>query len=158
MKKDAIVEEVGKVRKDILEYLKDFFKKNARHYKIEMAFLYGSWAGGFQKKDSDVDIAAVFLKELNNDDEIFEYLTNISLLLSRKLHCEVNLLHINSDFRYPMLYYNAIVLGIPVFIKDFSEYIDLKNEAIFQMEDFNIFCRGWQMSIAKQNMEALIHD
>ncbi len=121
-----------------------------------MAFLYGSWAGGFQKKDSDIDIAAVFFKGLN-DDEIFEYLTNISLLLSRKLHLEVNLIHIYSDFRYPMLYYNAIVLGIPVFFKDFSEYIDLKNEAVFQMEDFNLFCRGWQMSIAKRNMEALIY-
>lgn len=157
MKKDAIVEEVAKVREDIIEYLRDFFKKNARHYKIEMVFLYGSWAGGFQKKDSDIDIAAVFFKGLN-DDEIFEYLTIISLLLSRKLHCEVNLLHIHSDFRYPMLYYNAIVLGIHVFFKDFSEYIDLKNEAIFQMEDFNLFCRGWQMSIAKRNMEALLYD
>lgn len=145
-----------RLNKNIIESLKDLFKKNARHYKIEMAFLYGSWAGGFQKKDSDIDIAAMFFKDLN-DDEIFEYLTNISLLLSRKLHLEMNLIHIHSDFRYPMLYYNAIVLGMPVFFKDFSEYVDLKNEAVFQMEDFNLFCRGWQMSIAKRNMETLIH-
>ena len=143
-----------KPRKDIIEYLSGFFKKYAQQYKIEMAFLYGSRAGGLPKRDSDIDIAAVFLDNFT-DDEIFNCLTDISLLLSRKLHCEVNLLYIHSDFRYPMLYYNAIVLGIPVFFKDFSEYVDLKNEAIFQMEDFNMFCRGWQMSIAKQNMEVL---
>ena len=141
---------------DIVQYLKDFFNKNALKYTIEMAFLYGSRAGGLPKSDSDIDIAAVFSDNLT-DDEIFNCLTDISFLLSRKLSREVDVLSIHSDFRHPMLYFNAIVYGIPVFVKNFSEYAELKNEALFQMEDFNLFCRDWQLSIAKRNMEVLRH-
>ncbi|HEC66531.1 MAG TPA: nucleotidyltransferase domain-containing protein [bacterium] len=141
-------------RKEIIDYLEDYFKKNAGRYKIEIAFLYGSWAGGFPRLDSDIDIAIVFSKDLSEDD-IFEYMTNVSLLLSGKFRLEVNIIPIYSDFREPMLYYNAIVLGITVFFRDFSEYVNLKQEAIFQMEDFSIFGRDWQINVARNNLEVL---
>jgi len=146
----------GKASPDIIQYLKDFLKKNTLKYKIEMAFLYGSRTGGLPKSDSDIDLAVVFSDNLT-DDKIFIYLTDISFLLSRIFTREVDVISIYSDFRHPMLYFNAIVYGIPVFVKDFSEYAELKNEALFQMEDFNLFCRDWQLRIAKRNMEALHH-
>lgn len=56
-----------------------------------------------------------------------------------------------------MLYYNAIVLGIPVFIRDQNRYAALLNEAIFQMEDFSMFGTRWQLEIAEKNLEGLRH-
>ena len=120
-----------------------------------MAFLYGSWARGSPRQDSDIDVAILFSKEISSEEEIFKHITDISLLLSSGLCSEVNVIPISLDFGKPMLYYNAIVSGIPMFLGDFDRYVDLKNEAIFQMEDFNIFGRDWQLAVAKSNLEAL---
>ena len=38
-----------------------------------------------------------------------------------------------------MLHYNAIVYGIPVYIRVFTGFVDMKLNAIRQMEDFSIF-------------------
>ncbi|MBZ0159727.1 MAG: hypothetical protein K8G79_06295 [bacterium] len=56
-----------------------------------------------------------------------------------------------------MLYYNAIASGVPLFFRDFSRYVDLKNEAVYQMEDFNIFGRDWQLAVARRNLETLTY-
>ena len=48
---------------EILALLKAFFEESASVYNIEIAFLYGSWARGFPKSSSDVDIAIVFSEE-----------------------------------------------------------------------------------------------
>ena len=122
-----------------------------------MAFLYGSWARGSPRQDSDIDVAILFSKEISTEEGIFEYITDISLLLSSDLRSEVNIIPISLDFGKPMLYYNAIVSGIPLFFREFSGYVDLRNEAIFQMEDFNIFGRYWQLTVARSNLERLTH-
>ena len=142
---------------EILTLLKTFFEESASAYKIEMAFLYGSWARGFPKSFSDVDVAIVFLEEPGTEDEAFTIITDISLVLGKKLKLDVNVIPIYSDFRKPMLYYNAIVLGIPVFIRNQDRYIFLKNQAIFQMEDFTLFGTKWQLEIAKKNLEDIKH-
>jgi predicted nucleotidyltransferase len=120
-----------------------------------MAFLYGSWAKGIPRPDSDIDLAVFFSPEPSTDDESYERLTDISLFLSTELKKEVNIIQIHEDFRKPMLYYNAIVLGSPVFIKNFNRYVRLKNEALYQMEDFSIFGINWQFMAAAKNLEAL---
>lgn len=48
---------------EILTLLKTFFEESASAYKIEMAFLNGSWARGLPKSSSDVDVAIVFSEE-----------------------------------------------------------------------------------------------
>ncbi len=142
---------------EILTLLKTFFEESASVYKIEMAFLYGSWARGFPKSFSDVDVAIVFSEEPGTEDEAFTIITDISLVLGKNLKLDVNVIPIYSDFRKPMLYYNAIVLGIPVFIENQDRYIFLKNQAIFQMEDFTLFGTKWQLEIAKKNLEDIKH-
>ena len=142
---------------EILTLLKTFFEESASAYKIEMAFLYGSWARGFPKSFSDVDVAIVFLEEPGTEDEAFTIITDISLVLGKKLKSDVNVIPIHSDFRRPMLYYNAIVLGITVFIGNQDRYISLRNQAIFQMEDFTLFGTKWQLEIAKKNLEDIKH-
>lgn len=142
---------------EILTLLKTFFEESASVYKIEMAFLYGSWARGFPKSSSDVDVAIVFSEEPDTEDEAFTIITDISLVLGKNLKLDVNVIPIYSDFRKPMLYYNAIVLGIPVFIGNQDRYIFLRNQAIFQMEDFTLFGTTWQLEIAKKNLEDIKH-
>ena len=147
----------NKNRKKIIAYLKDFFKKKAQCYEVEMAFLYGSWARGTPRQDSDLDIAVLFSAEDLSEHKSFQYITDISLALSQELGLEVNIILIHWDFRLPMLYYNAIVLGDPVFIKYDTGFINLKNMAIAQMEDFSIFGRDWQLQLARKNLEELEH-
>ena len=142
-------------KENLILTLKAFFEEKAKDYNVDMAFLYGSWAGGFPRKDSDIDLAALFSTIPLSDDEIFNIIIDISYNLSKKTNKEVNILPIYRDFRKPMLYYNAIILSNPIYIKDFQEYVKLKNEAIFQMEDFSIFGIKWQIEMTRKNLEAL---
>ena len=142
-------------RDDLIKKLKDFFNKNADFYDIDMAFLYGSWAKGFPKETSDVDIAVFLYPEKDSDDEEFNMITDISLQLSEIIRKEINIISIRTDFRKPMLYYNAIVLSQPIYIKNTERYISLKNEVIYQMEDFSIFGINWQLIVANKNIRRL---
>jgi predicted nucleotidyltransferase len=143
-------------QRELQDMLENCFKEIADTFRIEMAFLYGSWARGCQKKSSDVDIAIVFY-ETDEEDKVFKKITDITLSLMRRIKLEVNIIPIFLDFRKPMLYYNAIVLGIPVFIREQDKYAALLNEAIFQMEDFSIFGTEWQLEIAEKNIKELKH-
>ena len=145
-------------KEEIVNCLKNFFEKETLHDGVEMAFLYGSWARGVPKEDSDVDIAVVFTREPGSDDELFRYLNDLTLSLSKELGREVNCIAIESNFNKPMLYYNAVVLGLPVFIKDHNKYVRLRNEAVFQMEDFSLFGMDWQVRVTKKNLEGLKYE
>jgi predicted nucleotidyltransferase len=142
-------------KEEIVGELRKYFLGNAQDYELEMVFLYGSWARGFPKDDSDVDIAVFFSKENGPEDEFFRQISDISLILEKELGREVNIIVIRPDFDKPMLYYNAIALGIPVYIRHKDKYLAIRNEAIQQMEDFNIFGREWQLSIARKNLDAI---
>ena len=144
-------------REEIIKRLRDYFDNNASLYGLEMVFLYGSWAKGFPRNDSDIDIAVIFSNEPSSDDESFRNITSISLSLSQELDGEVNVIQIYQDFRKPMLYYNAIILGIPVYIKEKDKYARIKNDAIYYMEDYSIFGIDWQYEVATKNLEALRH-
>lgn len=139
----------------LLERLKGFFKEKADNYGIGMAFLFGSFARGFPRRDSDLDIAVYFMPEKDSEDEEFLLITDISFHLSRVLKREVNVISIHQDFKKPMLYYNAIVLGELLYIDNVESYISLRNEAISQMEDFSIFGIKWQLDVARKNIEEL---
>jgi predicted nucleotidyltransferase len=140
---------------DPVSTLKAFFERKAKGSRIDMVFLYGSWARGHPMEESDVDVALYFFPEPPSDEEIFRVLTDISYELSLKIDREVNAIAIFQDFRKPMLYYNAVVLSIPLYIKNFERYLVLKNQAIAQMEDFCLLGTGWQLELARRNMEVL---
>lgn len=143
-------------KEEILSNLKDYFRLKADAYAAETAFLYGSRAFGYPKEESDVDVAVSFGLEMG-EDKIFDIINNISLELADLLKLEVNILHIDRELSKPMLFYNAVVHGIPVYIRDFTKYVDMKLNAIARMEDFSIFGTGWQSEIVKRRLEALDH-
>jgi predicted nucleotidyltransferase len=138
----------------LVSKLKSFFLRVARNYQLELVFLYGSQALGFGREDSDIDVAILFSSGLS-EAEIFSSINNLSLKLSELMGTEVNILPLYEDFRNPMVYFNAIVLGVPIYIRDFNKYIDIKIMAIHQMEDFSIFGIKWQLDLARKNLEAL---
>jgi hypothetical protein len=90
-------------------------------------------------------------------DIIYRRLVDISLLLSERSGRDVNVIPIYWDFRKPLLYYNAIVLGLPVFMKNIDDLKDFKLEALLQMEDFTIFGLEWQSDMARHNLEVIRH-
>jgi len=137
-------------KEKLISEMKDFFKQRASQYHIDVAFLYGSWARGYPKQDSDVDLALLFSSEINSQDKIFFLINDISYKLGERLSKEVNIISISRDFGHPMLYYNAIILGIPLFVKDYDRFLSLKLEAIYQAEDFELFGVRWQQEIAKR--------
>lgn len=144
-------------KEEIIKCLTDYFEKNAGRYKLEMVFLYGSWARGLPRYDSDVDIAVIFLDEPSSEDESFEKITDLSLTLSEELGREVNVIQVYKDFRKPMLYYNSIILGLPVYIQEEDKYIRIKNDALYYMEDFSIFGLDWQYEVAAKNLGVMRH-
>lgn len=144
----------GKMKRDeIIETLKDYFQQKHEVFDIDMAFLYGSWACGHPVKESDIDIAIAGSKM--DEDKTFDVLSTISLELTERLRCEVNVIYIDEEFSMPLLYYNATIHGIALFIKDFEQYVDLRLKAISMMEDFCIFGTKWQAAIARRRLEAL---
>lgn len=141
----------------LIRNLQDLFARRADFFHVDMAFLYGSRAEGIPRKDSDIDLGVFFEDEIISDEEVFDLTTRISVYLSKEMKCNANVVPIYSDFRKPMLYYNVIIKGVPLYIKDDSKYLDLRNEALYQMEDFEIFGRGWQILVSRKNLEGLLN-
>lgn len=142
-------------RREIFCKLKNVFEELAKNCNIDLAFLYGSWARGYPRIDSDLDVAVCASSFPESKDDQFKLLTDLTLEISEKMNRETSVLLIDKEFDKPLLYYNAIVLGIPIYTKDINQLISLKNEAVFQMEDFSIFGTRWQMELAKKNVEEL---
>lgn len=141
----------------LIRNLEIFFKENAKKFNIAMAFLFGSQASGFPMENSDVDIGIVFNVNELSDNDVFSKITDISFNLSGIINSDINVIPVYYDFRKPLLYYNIIVLGKPLYIENFNIYISLKNEAIFQMEDFSIFGEKWMIEIAKNKLKEIIN-
>ena len=132
----------------IVNTLIDFFQERAFDYQIEMVFICGSNANGIPRTDSDIDLGIVFSETIVDHSMLHEYITELSATLSQVLNKEVDIFVITPDFSHPMLFYNAIISGIPAFINSPAKFLRLKLDAIHQMEDFNIFGVKWQRIIA----------
>lgn len=143
-------------RDEIIQVLKAYFQQRAVFFNINLAFLYGSWATGHPMGESDIDVAVLSDKEMD-EDTAFDIVSKISLELTEQLRKETNVLYIDIELSKPMLHYNAIVHGIPVFIRDFEQYVDLRLKAISMMEDFSLFGTKWQAEIARKRLEAISH-
>lgn len=141
---------------NILEILKTYFKTNAEKYGIKLAFLYGSYAHQNQSERSDIDVALVFEEDKAKDNKnLFEVITDISIATGKLSGKDVDIICIDNDFSKPLLYYNAIVHGKPLFASDANSYIDYFLRAIHEMEDFSSFGLKWQLEIANRQLKRI---
>lgn len=143
-----------KEKQRICNLLKDYFKVKAQGYNIVLVFLYGSWAAGLAGKDSDIDIA-IMIEGEKSEEEIFSTINSITLELLDNLKRDITILYIDNDISKPLLHYNAIVKGIPVYISDFYRYVDVWLKAIDAMEDFSIFGIKWKLEVTEKRMKDL---
>ena len=132
----------------IVSKLTAFFLGKAAQFDIAMVFLYGSFAGGYPKAESDIDLGILFDSDIKDHFKIHSMVTDISYQLTMELKKEVNIVNIDPDFDHPMLYYNIIISGIPLYVKDDDRFLNLKLEALYQMEDFQLFGAKWQKDVA----------
>jgi predicted nucleotidyltransferase len=135
---------------EMVKYLKVYFENIAQVNNIDMVFLYGSFAHGKQNSGSDIDLAVCFSEKENGLDKIYKIIIDITYELSGALNREVSIISIDNEFSHPMLFYNAIISGVPILIGDYSKYLNLKLEAAAQMEDFQLFGTKWQQAIVLQ--------
>jgi len=144
-------------KEDILAVLKKYFQENADKYHVDLAFLFGSFAMGFVKEESDIDVAVVFSREIEDEGKVSEWTAEISLEIASRVGKEVDVLPINDPSRKPMVYYNAVVLGTPVYVRDKTRYIQVYNQALFQMNDFEIFGSRFQFEAARNVLRRIQH-
>ena len=144
-------------KNELIHLLESYFKEKASYFGLRFAFLYGSQAAGMAKDNSDIDIAVVFEDMDLTEEIIFDRIMEISGSLSKKIGIDVDVIVVDADFSKPMLFYNAIVFGIPLLKPNSIDYFKLRNEAIYHMEDFKIFGLGWQRRAIENNLEVLKH-
>ncbi|MFH1654848.1 MAG: nucleotidyltransferase domain-containing protein [Pseudomonadota bacterium] len=135
--------------------LEKYFKRVSKKLKLDLVFLYGSWAHGKQRRISDVDIAVLFSDEHTDEEKMLDVIGKISVDLSELLGLEVNILRLKKEFDHPMVYYNASVKGIPVYVKNKDLCDRYLFESIAQMEDFCLFGTAWQILASKVNLRRI---
>ncbi|MBU4305030.1 MAG: nucleotidyltransferase domain-containing protein [Candidatus Omnitrophica bacterium] len=141
--------------KVIITKLRGFLKEMASEYPIEIVFLYGSFASVYHHAGSDIDIGIFFSESVEKAEKAHFFITEITYKLIQEFSREVNIISIDRNFLHPMLYYNVIISGIPLFIKDDGKFLSLKLEAIHQMEDFQLFAPFWQRTVTKKIMKGV---
>ena len=95
--------EIKEEREKIIEKLKEFFQQNAENFKISLALLFGSWAQGVSRKDSDVDIAVFFEERKVDEEEKRALVRKITASLEEKIKREVSVLIIDPALSKPMI-------------------------------------------------------
>ena len=145
------------MRSNLFYLLNDFFKENYDSFKIDMAFLYGSYAFKKEKESSDIDIEILFSDGLK-EEEKFNFLTEISYILEKKIKKEVNIISLSKDFPDPCFYYDVIVLGNVLFYRNFDDYVKFKLEALYQFEDFQIFGMEWKKELMRKRLKEFGYD
>ena len=136
--------------------VEEYFRREGVRLRIEAAFVFGSRAGEVARADSDVDVAVVFSEE-GAAESMFDRSNEVAQNLCRLLGADVDVVVLDRDFSRPMLAYNVIVQGIPVYVRDANNFLALRNEAMRQKEDFSRFGIGWQLEVARTKLERLGH-
>lgn len=104
---------------------------------VSMAFLFGSWAKGYEGMESDVDIAVYFKPKTNilewQETVYYETENKIWLDLEKIIGKEIDLLVLN---RAPATVADNAIRGIPLFIRDRNLYMDFLFRITSEASDF----------------------
>ena len=127
---------------EIVTRLRGYFDERD---EVAMAFLFGSWAKGRQRSDSDVDIAVYFrpvggVMEWENPDAHYESEGEIWSDLERMLGKNVELLVLNRAV--PTVAESAL-RGIPLIVRDRGLYLDFMVRITHEAMDFREWVEGY---------------
>lgn len=103
---------VKKIDKEIRRSVEKYLAEVSKYYKLDAVYLFGSFAKGTQKENSDIDIAIVS-RDIKN-----RYLDMGSLYALKwdfDLRIEPHPFHINEFNKNDTMMYNEIIrTGIPI--------------------------------------------
>ena len=113
--------------------------------EVVMAFLFGSWAKGSERPDSDADIGIYFrpedgLMEWENPAAHYESEGEIWSDLERMLRRDVGLLVLN---RAAPTVAESAVRGIPIVVKDRGMYLDFLVRVTYEAIDYREWVEGY---------------
>lgn len=116
-------------RDEIIDKVKEIIIKNV---KVEAIILFGSYARGEEKFDSDIDVA---IKPINKIDKVS--LLKLQTTIEEEINLDVHLINLNmieEDFKYEIL-----ITGKNLYVKNdidfweykfrvFSDYLELNED------------------------------
>lgn len=111
---------------DQINLLKEFLNKDAN---VEFAFVFGSYAKGMQKKESDLDVAIYF----ENPPEGVEFLSYINRL-SELVGEEVDIAVLNRASAF--LRHQVMKYGSPLIIKNHLTYIRFREKTMIDYDEY----------------------
>ncbi|WAM37231.1 type VII toxin-antitoxin system MntA family adenylyltransferase antitoxin [Caldicellulosiruptor acetigenus] len=116
----------------IVKILKEYFEKEDN---VIFAYLFGSYAKGKERENSDVDIAVYVNEEIANDskkvlDFQIKHMSNISDILKK----EVDLVILNHAS--PLLRHEVISEGILLVEKDHNKLVNFKKMSFYYYQDW----------------------
>lgn len=121
-------------REMIISQIRDYLSSTE---EVSMAFLFGSWAKGYEGMESDVDIAVYFKPKTNilewQETVYYETENKIWLDIERIIGKEVDLLVLN---RAPVTVADNAIRGIPLIIRDRNLYMDFLFRITSEASDF----------------------
>lgn len=121
-------------------------EKLAKEFGVKVAIVFGSVARGKEKGKSDIDLAIFADKKFYEEkfsDFIYE-LMEAEAIEQR----EIDVVPISGE--NPILLYNIFNDGIPVYVKNEEEYLNLRSWARFVYEDSRRFFFGREESLKKR--------
>lgn len=118
------------VLKEFQNTLNPIFQK----HDISIAFIFGSYAKGQARNDSDIDIGVVFEKKYS-PAVFFQKEIALSANISEILHIDtVDLINLKTVVS-PVLKHNVVFEGKLLFAKDEKKLFQLQKEVLQEFED-----------------------
>ena len=119
------------MKKDIFEKTKEELKEIIKDYPVDFVIIFGSLIRGNFRDDSDIDIAI----NLNKDLDFLEIGDMVSRL-EAKLERDIDLVILNNlYYEDPVLAFEIISKGLPVYVVDREKFIDFKYKTFIEYMD-----------------------
>ncbi|ADQ06805.1 DNA polymerase beta domain protein region [Caldicellulosiruptor hydrothermalis 108] len=116
----------------IVKILKEYFEKENA---VIFAYLFGSYAKGKERKNSDVDIAVYINEEIAKDaKKVLEYQIKHMSDISDLLKKEVDLVILNHAS--PLLRHEVISEGTLLIEKDHDKLVNFKKQSFYYYQDW----------------------
>ncbi len=127
-------------------------KKALKKEGVVLCYLFGSVARGEEHKESDVDIAVLFEKDIKKENFLRKEGELISLFSKIFSEREINL--VNLAIASPLLCQNVVLEGQLIYAKDENERIFFQIRTLHQYEEYSHLSDIYSL-VLKEKIKAL---